>query len=194
MNNVSKMLKEDHRRVQELFQRFDATEEEQERQEIARNAIQELDVHAALEEELVYPFLREEDVEMDKLHEANEEHYVAHLLIGELRDMQPRDPAFAAKFRVLAESVRHHIKEEESQILPKLDKADGDLEALEERVLARKEELMAQKQNGRNGSARSRGGRTGQPRGTARRAQEQEGPIAAGPDLSSRSRARAGRR
>lgn len=201
MSNVTKMLKEDHRRVQELFKRFESTEDSRERQQIAAEAIRELEVHSTLEEEIVYPVLQESETEM--FHEAHEEHHVADLLINELRGMTPSDPVFAAKFTVLAESVRHHIKEEESQVLPKIDRSGADLDQIEERLVARKQELMAEQQsragrqsgrNGQNGRAGRQTGSAGGRRVAGRRGLDlEEGVVAAGPDLSSRLRTQSSR-
>src|SRR5205807_327709 len=74
-----------------------------------------------------------------------EEHHVAKLLIGELQEMQPGDDHFEAKFKVLAESVKHHIEEEESEVLPKAQEMDLDQERLGEEMTKRKRELQGQK-------------------------------------------------
>ncbi|MEP6958870.1 MAG: hemerythrin domain-containing protein, partial [Nitrospirota bacterium] len=71
-NPVIAMLKEDHKKVKGLFEEYeDANARTQ--QEIAETVIHELDVHAALEEELIYPAIREEIDEDDLMNEANEE-------------------------------------------------------------------------------------------------------------------------
>src|SRR5690242_4112068 len=81
-------------------------------------AVTDLKIHAVIEEELFYPTVRQH-VGKDLMNEADEEHHVARVLIAELdaagRENDHRD----AKFKVLAVSVRHHIKEEENQVLPK---------------------------------------------------------------------------
>ena len=66
--------------------------------------------------------------------EALEEHHVAKILIGELREMSPGDERFDAKFKVLAEAVKHHIEEEESELLPNAEDMELDLEALGEEL------------------------------------------------------------
>jgi hemerythrin-like domain-containing protein len=93
-----------------------------------------------IEEEIFYPAVRKH-VGKDLMNEADEEHHVARLLIAELdatgRENDHRD----AKFKVLAESVRHHIKEEENEVLPKAKDLKIDFEALGQQILDRKEEL-----------------------------------------------------
>src|SRR4051794_32877346 len=77
------------------------------------------------------------------MNEADEEHHVAKLLIAELDAMDGSESHFDAKFHVLAENVRHHIEEEEGEMLPKARKAKLDFEALAEEMTARKEKLLA---------------------------------------------------
>lgn len=120
------MLKEDHVKVKGLFDEFEAARTPRSKQRIAREAIIELDVHAGIEEEIFYPaFMAESEAEETEeiTLEAEEEHHVVHVLIAELKEMLgSEDPRFEAKFTVLAENVRHHIKEEETQMLPKARK------------------------------------------------------------------------
>lgn len=141
-NPVIAMLKEDHKKVKGLFEEYeDANPRKQ--QEIAETVIHELDVHAALEEELIYPAIREEIDEDDLMNEANEEHHLVHVLIAELKKLDPSDEIFKAKFTVLGELVKHHVKEEEGEMFPKAQKADIDWEELGAEVTERKEQLTA---------------------------------------------------
>jgi len=141
-NPVIAMLKEDHKKVKGLFEEYeDATARKQ--QEIAETVIHELDIHAALEEELIYPAIREEIDEDDLMNEANEEHHLVHVLIAELKNLDPGDEIFKAKFTVLGELVKHHVKEEEGEMFPKAQKADIDWEKLGAAVTERKEQLTA---------------------------------------------------
>ena len=99
-------------------------------------------MHGKLEEELIYPAIRAAIDDDDLMDEALEEHHVVHGLIGELKKMKPRDERYDAKFTVLAENVRHHIKEEESDMLPKAEDCDIAWEELYSPVTKRKEQLM----------------------------------------------------
>jgi len=76
------------------------------------------------------------------MNEADEEHHVAKLLVAELDDMHGRGDHFDAKFTVLAENVRHHIKEEENEMLPKAQELQMDFDKLGETMLARKQQLL----------------------------------------------------
>jgi hemerythrin-like domain-containing protein len=140
--NPIEMLKEDHSNVKKLFERFEKSHSESERKKIAFQALSELKTHASLEEEIFYPAARAGIGEDELMNEAEEEHHVAHVLIEELESMNPGDPRFEAKFMVLAESVRHHIKEEESEMLPKVKKSDVDLESIGVQMRERKSSLQ----------------------------------------------------
>ena len=89
---------------------------------LARELVRALSVHAAIEEELLYPALREAGVEADVL-EALEEHHAVKLMLSELDAIGPRAPRFDAKVAVLAENVRRHVAEEEQTLLPRLQRA-----------------------------------------------------------------------
>jgi hemerythrin-like domain-containing protein len=139
MDAVS-MLREDHRKVKELFQQFEEATDTATKREIAQQAIKELKVHAALEEEIFYPAVRREIDEEEKIDEALEEHHVAKLLIAELSKMKPADEHFDAKFKVLAESVKHHIQEEEGEMIPEVE-SEIDEQGLGQKMAQRKETL-----------------------------------------------------
>jgi hypothetical protein len=140
-NPATALLKEDHERVKALFDRFEATKGRAAKTKIVREALTELKVHAAIEEELFYPAVRK-PVGKEIMNEADEEHHVAKLLVAELDRMDGTESHFEAKFQVLAENVRHHIKEEENEMLPKAEKVKVDFEALAEKMKRRKERLL----------------------------------------------------
>ena len=142
-NPVLTMLKADHKKVKGLFAEYqEATPRKQ--QDIAQTVIQELEIHAELEEELIYPAVRKGTKDDTLMNEAIEEHHLVHVLIAELKELDPRDATFIAKFTVLGELVKHHVKEEEGEMFPEAQKAKIDWEALEAEVTERKEHLMAQ--------------------------------------------------
>jgi len=141
-SGVIDMLKEDHQKVKGLFEEFESAEGSQ-RAAIAATAIRELEIHAELEEKLIYPAIRQEIEEDDLMNEAVEEHHLVHVLIKELKKLKSSDEIFQAKFTVLGELVKHHVKEEEDEMLPKAEKCDIDWEALETTVMKRKEALVS---------------------------------------------------
>lgn len=141
-NPAASLLKEDHARVQALFDQFERAKGRAAKVKIVRAALTELKVHAAIEEELFYPAVRGK-VGKEVMNEADEEHHVAKLLVAELDAMDGSESHFDAKFTVLAENVRHHIKEEEDEMLPKARAAKVDFAALAETMRRRKERLLA---------------------------------------------------
>jgi hypothetical protein len=102
-----------------------------------------LKVHATIEEELFYPAVRQEIEDEDGImDEADEEHHVAKVLIAELEKMRGDEDHWEAKFKVLAESVRHHIKEEEGKMFKEARKTDIDFDVLASQMAQLKEKLM----------------------------------------------------
>lgn len=141
-NPAEAVLKQDHKKVKQLFDQFESAETRRDKKKIVQEALAELKIHAAIEEEIFYPAVRK-PVGKDVMNEADEEHHVAKLLIAELDAMTGSESHFDAKFVVLAENVRHHIKEEENEMLPKARSVDVDFEALAEKMKRRKEKLLA---------------------------------------------------
>jgi hemerythrin-like domain-containing protein len=141
-----KMLKDDHKKVKDLFRQFEKARSADRKKKIAEEAMHELTVHAEIEEEIFYPAAKAKaDKEGKELvAEAVEEHHVVKMLIGELQALTEVDEQYEAKFTVLIENVEHHIEEEEKEMLPDAKKTLGnDIDALGDRMDARKSELMA---------------------------------------------------
>ena len=117
------LLKDDHKTVEALFKRFEQAGDRAfvQKREIVDKIIEELSVHAAVEEQLFYPVTRAtvpavEDVALESL----EEHHIVKWVLSELDKMDPEDERFDAKVTVLIENVRHHVKEEEGEYFPKV--------------------------------------------------------------------------
>ena len=136
-----RLLKDDHERVRALFQRFERTRGETQKERIAERICNELKVHAQLEEELFYPAAREAIAEKDLLNEAEVEHASAKDLIAQIESTSPADEKYDALVTVLGEYIRHHVKEEEGQMFGKVRRSELDLVALGERMRARKRSL-----------------------------------------------------
>jgi hemerythrin superfamily protein len=140
------LLKQDHRTVSALFDEFEKADEE-EQSAIAQRVCQLLTVHATVEEELLYPaakeaFAGEEDE--DLVNEAEVEHGAAKELIAKIEGMTGADEHFTATVTVLGEYIKHHVKEEENELFPRLKKTDLDLKELGGRLADRKFALMEQ--------------------------------------------------
>ena len=141
-----KMLKDDHKKVKDLFRQFEKARSDDRKKSIAEEVFHELEVHAAIEEEIFYPAAKAKaDKEGKELvAEAVEEHHVVKVLVSELKSMREVNEQFEAKFTVLIENVEHHIEEEEKEMLPDAKKALGDdIETLGMQMDQRKSELMA---------------------------------------------------
>ncbi len=139
------LLKKDHREVEGWFDEYEQLEAESEKLALFNKIALALKVHTRIEEEIFYPEERGE-VEDDMLDEAYVEHDGAKKLIAEIEAMRPGDEFYDAKVKVLGEYIKHHVKEEEQPggIFAQAKKGDEDLEAMGERLKARKEELMAE--------------------------------------------------
>jgi hemerythrin superfamily protein len=138
------ILKADHQKVSEALTRFERIKgraSAAEKQDLVDMVCTELTIHATVEEEIFYPAVRRAPEARSLVDEASVEHASIKRLVGELENMAPEDDLYDAKFKVLGEYVRHHVKEEESEIFPKARKAEIDLRAMGERILERKREL-----------------------------------------------------
>lgn len=142
------LLKADHRKVEKLFDAYENADDVKKR-DLAREICAELIMHTNLEEEIFYPACREAGVESSDLDEAQVEHDGAKVLIADLVNGSPGDEFYDAKVKVLAEYIKHHVKEEEnprSGIFAQAKKAKADLAALGERLQHRKDQLAARKE------------------------------------------------
>jgi hemerythrin superfamily protein len=118
------VLKADHRSVSGLFDRFEGLGDRAHatRERTLTRIIEELSIHAGIEEDVFYPAVRARFAERDEsmVLEALEEHHVAKLLLRELESMDPRSERYVAKVAVLREIVDHHVEEEESELFKRV--------------------------------------------------------------------------
>lgn len=138
----------DHKKVSQMFDEFEKTKDkldDEEKQSLVKRACDELAIHAQVEEEIFYPALREalKDGDGELIDEAEVEHSSVKHLIAELESMQPDDELYDAKFTVMGEYVKHHVKEEQGEIFPKAKKSKMDLAQLGQEISQRKSQLMA---------------------------------------------------
>jgi hemerythrin superfamily protein len=122
------LLREDHRAVEKLFKEFEKAGPRagKTKARLVKQIIRELAVHAAIEETVFYPAVREavEDID-DVVLESLEEHHIVKWVLSELEGMTPEDERFDAKVTVLIENVRHHIKEEQDDMFPEVRRVLG---------------------------------------------------------------------
>ena len=117
------LLKDDHKEIRRLFREFESAGDgaEDRKGELATEIIAALTVHTYIENETMYPQVRELMPELeDDILESYEEHHVADVLTMELAVLKPSAERFDAKMTVLIENVRHHMDEEETDWFPKV--------------------------------------------------------------------------
>jgi hemerythrin superfamily protein len=146
-----KLLKEDHDRVDEMFKRYDRMKEGDERkQQLLQTILEEVRVHAQVEEELFYPALTAlfeeagKDKERELIEEADVEHETVKWLMEQLEGEQSDEGMRDARVKVMGEYIRHHVEEEEGQIFKAAKKVDLDLEELGRQMDARKRQLKGE--------------------------------------------------
>lgn len=140
------LLKADHRKVEGLFEEFEAATSSTQKARLVETICTELIVHTSIEEEIFYPALAGK-IEEDVLNEAYVEHDGAKMLIAELQASDPTADFYDAKVKVLSEEIKHHVKEEEAPsegMFAQARKTDLDLVELGEHMAARKDALLAQ--------------------------------------------------
>jgi hemerythrin superfamily protein len=129
------LLKNDHKTVEDLFKRFEklGPRAVKSKEDVVARIIRELSVHAAIEEMLFYPAIRQavddgngdiDDID-DMVLESLEEHHIVKWVLSELDGMSAENERFDAKVTVLMENVRHHVEEEEGDLFPKVQKLLG---------------------------------------------------------------------
>jgi hemerythrin superfamily protein len=137
------LLKQDHRQVEQLFKAFEGVAAD--KSEIASEVCRLLTIHAQIEEEIFYPAVREaltDDVSDDLLDEAEVEHDSAKALIAQIEELGDTDELFEAKVKVLGEYIRHHVKEEESELFPRVKESELNLERVGAELERRKKVLL----------------------------------------------------
>lgn len=139
------LLKTDHREVERLFDDFEKAKDGSSTKKgtLVQKICTALNSHAAIEEEIFYPALRQAEVDIEIMDEADVEHAGAKALISQLEEMKPGDDYFDAKVKVLGEYIRHHVKEEETEMFKAARASDADLLALGAQMSERKAHLAA---------------------------------------------------
>lgn len=144
------LLKSDHRKVEELFSKYEKTNGTGKKKAVAEEICKELAIHAKIEEDIFYPAC-EGAVEDAMLQEAQVEHDGAKVLIAEIEAGGPDDAFYDAKIKVLSEMIEHHVKEEEKRVegmFSQARKAGLDLDDLAAKMSEEKQQLMSAYQAG----------------------------------------------
>ena len=119
--NAIELLKQDHDKVDRLFQKVKGSEDDK-HPELFEQIKKELEVHTHIEETIFYPKMREEDELKDIILEGIEEHHQAKMFLRELSKLADDSEKFEPKLKVLMEDVEHHVMEEEGEMFPKIEK------------------------------------------------------------------------
>jgi hemerythrin superfamily protein len=147
---ATELLREDHRKVKQLFQAFQKLDEDDvtSRADLFESIHQELTVHARIEEEIFYPAVAEavEDEDTaDLIEDAREEHEEVKTLLEEMTELSPDAEAFNAKMTALRENVERHVEAEEKELFPCFKELDEEVqEEVAERLRDRKNELASE--------------------------------------------------
>jgi hypothetical protein len=144
------LLKADHRKVEELFEKFESASGAATKRQLAQQICLELKIHTMIEEEIFYPAFRGK-IDDSLLDEAYVEHDGAKVLVNDIAAGNPEEDFYDAKVMVLSEEIKHHVHEEEMRgegMFAQCRETDVDLVALRDTLRARKQELMAQAEAG----------------------------------------------
>lgn len=142
--DATSLLRADHKHVSELFEEYEKARSSARKKTLVAEICKELSVHAQIEEEIFYPAAQKVLKERELVPEALVEHASMKDLIAQIEGVEPEGEMFDAKVMVLSEYVKHHVKEEQNELFPKLKGTQLDLNELGEALAARKEELLAE--------------------------------------------------
>lgn len=116
------LLEKQHRKVEAIFKKLESGKGDA--SPLLTELANDLVAHMAIEQTIFYPTAR--SVKEDLILEAYEEHAVAELALKRLLATKPEDVTFKAKVTTLKELIAHHVKEEEEELFPKVEKALGE--------------------------------------------------------------------
>ena len=138
------MLKADHEKVQSLFTDYEKASTDKQKKDLVTKICTERKVHAQREEEICYPAFKAAHKDKLLVPEATVEHATIEDLIEQLEGNEPDGEAYDAKVKVLSEYVKHHVKEEHSEMFTKAKTDSLDLEELGALMAERKVDLLAE--------------------------------------------------
>jgi len=141
--HATQLVRKDHTDVLALFHRYRANVSPRMKRGLVRSVCLALEVHAQVEEELLYPAVREVSTS-EFLRKAVPEHDEMRRLIALLREMDPGDSRFDGTFMELMRDVIHHVADEETSFLPEAERVlRGRLGELGVRMMQRRVALLA---------------------------------------------------
>jgi hypothetical protein len=183
------MLKADHKKVKKAFKDFeklDVQEDGDQAEAIVEQTLNDIEIHAQLEEQIFYPAARGAMKEADLIEEAEVEHMTVKVLIEQLKTMNADTEKFAATFKVLGEYIDHHVKEEEGEMFKKLTRPGVDWDSVLEEMQTQRMQLMEERGMSMEDEMESSEASSGAARG-AKSARSSRGQGESRPQASSRS-------
>ena len=141
--NGLELLKQDHRKVEDLFAKVEATDDSQQHEKLFQQIKTELETHTYIEETVLYPALKKHEELKALTLEAEEEHRQVKTLLREAEQFSGSSDRFAAKLKVLQEDIEHHVKEEETEMFPQVEQlySRAELEQLGANLNAAKQQF-----------------------------------------------------
>ena len=145
MPNATQLLRQDHKKVKALFAKFEQGKAANAKRRFAMQSMNELEVHAQVEEEIFYPAVKKAIEARELVDEAKKEHQQAKTLMRQLKKARDQDNGegrdFEAKFSELMQAIQHHVEEEEGEMFPQVEDSELDLSALGAQMAKRKQEI-----------------------------------------------------
>lgn len=138
------LLRADHKLVSSLFEQYEKARTSSKKRALVAEICTELTVHAQIEEEIFYPQVKKVLKDKELIPEATVEHETLKNLIAQIEEAESDDEMYEARVKVLSEYVKHHVKEEQNEIFPKVKASKLDLFELGAQLTQRKEELMGE--------------------------------------------------
>ena len=143
------LLKQDHRKVEKLFSEIEKSKDGRDR--LFTELATELTVHAEIEEQLFYPAVQNAKQTHDLVLESFEEHKQVKMVLADLEKTDKSTDTWLARLKVLMEDVQHHVKEEETELFPRVKEkilSREELENLGQRMEAMKARQLAAAERG----------------------------------------------
>ncbi len=143
--DATALLRADHKLVDGLFYDYEQASTKAMKKKLVSQICMELSVHSQVEEEIFYPAVKQALKDHEMIPEATVEHETLKSLMAQVEGVEPDGEMFDAKIKVLAEYVKHHVKEEQEEMFTKAKASKLNLMELGDKMAARKHLLMAER-------------------------------------------------
>jgi len=137
------LLRADHKHMSELFAAYEGTRSLPKKRALVEQICTQLSVHAQVEEVILYPAAKAALKDEELVPEATVERATLTAFISQIEGVEPGDEMFEARVTVLAEYVKHHVKEEQNEMFPKAKASGLDMAKLGSQLAARKQQFLA---------------------------------------------------